>query len=280
MFTKDDKLRIAEALAEAGVPRIEAGPPGGLAGGRRCRPRDGEDGAAVEDLRVLAVHRRRREARRRLRGRRGRDGDPLEPPPRGEGVPLARAAGDRRIRRGDEPGARAGAHGLVLPDRRDARGAGGVPRPARARRDRRARRRGGTGRHLRRAVAPRCPDVRPADSRTDGRATGDALPHGLRPRRSEHAARGRGGRRGDPDHGHRDRRTGRQHADGGDGPGAPDDVWTRCGDQDRALLRAVEARDGARGRRRSRRTGRSSASGCTTSSPGSSRRGSATSGTS
>ena len=46
VFTKDDKLRIAEALAEAGVHRIEAGLPGRLAGRRRGGPRDGEDGPA------------------------------------------------------------------------------------------------------------------------------------------------------------------------------------------------------------------------------------------
>ena len=92
------------------------------------------------------------------------------------------------------------------------------------RRDRRPRRRGRAGRHLRRPLAPRRADVRPPDAGADGRAARDALPHGLRSRRREHAPRRRGRRRGDPDDGDRHRRARGEHADGGDGPGAPHDV--------------------------------------------------------
>ena len=62
-------------------------------------------------------------------------------------------------------------------------------------------------------------------------------------------ARRRRGRRRDPDDRHRYRRAGGEHADGGDGPRVAHDVRDGHGDQDRAVLRHLQDGHGA-GRRR------------------------------
>ena len=240
-------------------------------------------GLPVEDLRLLAVHGRRREAGGRLRRRRCRDGDPVEPSPRREGVPLA----GRSARSTPRSRRRRLAHELGLTVSFfpiDATRAGLVEYLdlLETRGDGRPRRRGRPRRHVRRPLAARGPHVRPPDAGAYGRAARDAFPHGLRARRRQHADRRRARasrwcRRPSPGIGER----AGQHPDGGDGPRAPHDVRRSTpGIRTRAVLRALEARDAARGRRRSRRTGRSSASGSTTSSRASSRRGSATSATS
>jgi HMGL-like len=72
-FTADEKLRIAELLDNAGVHRIEAGLPA-------VSPSDEEAVRVLgRDLRVLAVHDRRRQAGHRLRGHGRRHGSSLEP---------------------------------------------------------------------------------------------------------------------------------------------------------------------------------------------------------
>jgi len=55
-FTPDEKMRIAEALAEAGVQRIEAGLPRRLPRGRRGGQAHRRGRPAGEDLQLLAVH--------------------------------------------------------------------------------------------------------------------------------------------------------------------------------------------------------------------------------
>ena len=52
----------------------------------------------------------------------------------------------------------------------------------------------------------------------------------------------------DPDDRDRDRRACGEHPDGGDGPGAPHDVRHRCRHPHRAILRALQAGDGTRRR--------------------------------
>ena len=248
VFTKDDKLRIAEALAEAGVHRIEAGLPA-------VSP---ADDAAVREMvkmglpsKIYAFSRCLVDDVKRAADC-GVDGVVMEIPSSHHLVEKAyRWPVERAIDASIEATSLAhelGAEGLVLPHRRDPGGPGRVPRSAGEGRDRRPRRRDRARRHVRRAVAARRPHVRPPDARTSRRAAGDPLPHGLRPGCGQHVDRRGRGRRGGADDRHRDRRARGQHTDGGDRARAPHDVWAGHRHPDGAVLRHLEARDGARRR--------------------------------
>ena len=69
VFTKDEKLRIAEALGAAGVHRIEAGLPAVSPADEAAVREMVAMGLDAEDLRVQPLHGRRRQTRRRLRRR-------------------------------------------------------------------------------------------------------------------------------------------------------------------------------------------------------------------
>ena len=101
-FTSDDKVRIATALAEAGIHRIEAGLPAVSPSDADAIKRMVAEGLAHRDLRLQPVHGPRRRARTGLRGQRSRDGGAGQPPPHREGLPLAGGEGDRGLGRGHQ----------------------------------------------------------------------------------------------------------------------------------------------------------------------------------
>ena len=157
VFTPDDKRRIAEALAEAGVDRIEAGLPAVSPADMRGGEADRRRRAAVPHLRVLPLHGLRRRARARGRGRGDRDGGALVPAHHRAGLPLAVRAGDRGDGRVDALRSRARPRGRLLPDRLDSCRHQRVPRPDPDDRARRPHGRARPRRHVRRAQPRRRP---------------------------------------------------------------------------------------------------------------------------
>ena len=93
ILSKDEKIRIAEGLAEAGVHRIEAGMP-------IVSPSDNEAIKEIvkrnlgpADLLLRALHEGRRQARGRHRRQRHRHGDPVVQAHAGARLPLAAGKG-------------------------------------------------------------------------------------------------------------------------------------------------------------------------------------------
>ncbi len=157
VFTKDDKLRIAEALAEAGVPRIEAGLPA-------VSP---ADDAAVREMvkmglpsKIYAFSRCIVDDVKRAADC-GVDGVVMEIPSSHHLVEKAyRWPVQRAIDASVEATSLAHELGLTVsffPIDATRAGLGRVPRPPREGGDRRARGRGRARGHVRRPLAPRRP---------------------------------------------------------------------------------------------------------------------------
>ena len=131
ILSKDEKIRIAEALAEAGVHRIEAGMP-------IVSP---SDNAAIKEIvkrnlgpQIFSFARCMKEdvqARGRHRRQRRRHGNPLVQAHARARLPLAAGKGDRDLGRGHRLRAQERPRGGVLPHRLLARRAQMGDRPDR-----------------------------------------------------------------------------------------------------------------------------------------------------
>ena len=150
ILSKDEKIRIAEALAEAGVHRIEAGMPIVSPSDNDAIKEIVKRNLGPADLLLRPLHEGRRQARRRHRRQRHRHGDPVVQAHARARLPLAAGKGDRDLGRGHQVRARQRPRSGVLPDRLLARRNQMGARPDREGRQRRPHGRAGAGRHLRR----------------------------------------------------------------------------------------------------------------------------------
>ena len=186
IFSKDEKIRIAEALAEAGVHRIEAGMP-------IVSPSDNE---AIKEIvkrnlgpQIFSFCRCMKEDVQRAIDT-GVKGVVMEIPSSKHMVELAyrwpmekaieTSIEATNLRAQERPGSG------VLPDRLLARRAEVGSRPDRAGRHGRAHGRAGAGRHVGRAVAARGAYFVARGEEADQQAAGSALPPGLRHGRRQH----------------------------------------------------------------------------------------------